>query len=262
MRGLSGEYCIRCDKKNKPFTCADWQEPLSYYGYAKPGKNDLFYGVELEAIVRRPYSNFNLGPLGERIWGWATPRTDGSIHSVSAGIELVTLPLSLAAHKRAWRLLFPEGETTPLIRAHGSCGMHVHINAAAVRRQTALKMYHFLNRSFEETLVFSGRSRSRMEEWSDRAYVGWSHRLPSTIAGHKYTMMHATRYGTYEIRVFASTSSYSRVIANLEFCEAMITYADGEAFGQMTWPGFLRHATRYPNLCHALRNCPPPPDYE
>lgn len=237
--GISAEwaYCTICAAhKGKPLRARQHIDPLQHFDHGNPG-TALVYGVELETSLGSATSA-DIGPLADRIHGWATPRSDGSI-AADGGIEIVTLPLSLKMHRRMWPAVFAP---PCLLHYHSSCGMHVHINAAALSLVEARKLYHFLNREehYHFLFRFSGRNVSDFEEWTPQEWVP-PRRLPN-ITTEKRSLMHATHRGTYEIRLFTSASTLPSLLANLEFVDAAITYTRQGVFGQMTIEGFIAGA--------------------
>jgi hypothetical protein len=147
---------------------------------------------------------------------------DGSLNT--SGVELITNPYTLEFHqtKFGWADLL---EKVKGIGKSGvgtdACGMHVHCNRAAISALTLGKMLVFAN---------SNENRALLATVAQRSNSSYARAYPKRITDGKQ-VRGASRYdclnitaATIEFRIFRGNLRPERVLKNIEFCHAVVTY--------------------------------------
>lgn len=216
----------RCS--NAPLDIAD--EMLAYdadvHRYCKPefplNSKRRMYGIELEMeaqdygdhqeIISEFYDNFS----GDMII-----KSDGSLSE--CGLEMVTRAMSF---ETAYKFLarFCTDRPTGLNSWNNTgarCGMHIHVSKNAVPKlalgKVLLYMNNGLHRAFIENLA--GRSSSR---WARFRPKKW---LDARSISDKYEAVNTAKRGTFEFRIFRGSLLQERLQRNLEFTDAIVTFA-------------------------------------
>lgn len=223
---------------------------LETLGVERPG-DELVFGVELEMECQSVRKSM------QAIGGAKGPdyicKSDGSLNN---GAELVTLPFTLDHHSRsfAWadlsKKLIASGATSGTT---STCGIHVHANKAALTPLQIGKMLVLLN----------AESNARFVEMvAQRGSNGYAQRRPKKIkqgkylSDNRYDVLNVGRY-TVEFRLFKGNLRPERILKNLEFCHAVITYcatASMQELDVVWFANFLRkNRGTYPNLCRFLQ---------
>jgi hypothetical protein len=149
---------------------------------------------------------------------------DGSLNA--SGIELITRPYTLDYHQHTfdWKEVL-----RPAIAAGGcagkhttNCGMHVHVNRAAISPLTLGKALIFVN---------ADKNRALIERIAQRASNSYTNLRPKKLADGrmqstaKYEAMHLSTE-TIEFRIFRGNLRFDRVLKNIEFCHSVIRYVE------------------------------------
>jgi hypothetical protein len=214
----------------------------------------LVFGVELEIEPVRGSSQGQLvEALGGRTGEQFILKEDGSLVD---GVEIVTVPLTLENHlmRFNWQELLPSVLSIGMSGAGTeNCGMHVHINKAALSPLQIGKMLVFLN---------SPAMRSRITTIAQRESNTYCERGEKKLTdgrGHsenRYDIVNVS-LRTVEIRMFRGTLRADRVFKNLEFCHALVRYCrDASLKAVEEWSEFaswlLKRRSQYPNLIRFL----------
>lgn len=224
-------------------------------GFSRSFGHRLVMGVELEVDRRDSYSPSDIyDGLAETtdLHSYAICKEDATCN----GLELVTLPADLEAHKNQipWGLWCKSLQRTAKGFWAGDAGIHIHINRAAVSPLTLGKMLVFMNslKALDFLEVVAQRNIDG-NGWCDikpRQFdkVGKAAMHPS---GGKYSTLNVTR-NTIECRIFRSNTQPERIYKNLEFCHALCLWAAQESAKGLTVLSFRRYiaenSTLYPNL--------------
>jgi hypothetical protein len=229
-------------------------------------KSALLFGVELEIEgnnntmhERRAIVRALGGSTGAELKDGAyILAQDGSLDN---GVEIITVPQTFEAHKA--ETVVPWKKISAAIRGIAksgntkTCGMHVHINRAALTPLQVGKMLVFLNCDSMTRLVERIAQRST-EQWAKRAPKAFADGLPHRVTefGH-YDALGYTGKGTMELRIFRGNTRRDRIMKNLEFTHAMCEFARLESMQDMDKPSkflaFIGARERtYPNLCKFL----------
>lgn len=207
--------------------------PIREHGWPEEtAEHELCFGVELEMENKRSASSEGHsalvaalgGPDGhtDTIPGKYILARDGSLDA--SGVELITNPYTLEFHqtKFGWSDLL---EKVKGIGRSGvgtdACGMHVHCNRAAISALTLGKMLVFAN---------SNENRALLATVAQRSNSSYARAYPKRITDGKQ-VRGASRYdclnitaATIEFRIFRGNLRPERVLKNIEFCHAVVTY--------------------------------------
>jgi hypothetical protein len=227
-------------------------------------RNSLCFGVELEMEnhSRRDTAGAELlsSALGGRL---DDPKNrfvlarDGSLGQ--SGLELITNPYTLDYHTHTfgWKELL-----SGAIAAGGcagkhttNCGMHVHVNRAAISPLTLGKALIFVNADINRALI------ERIAQRPSNSYTNLRPKKMADgrlIATAKYEAMHLTEQ-TVEFRIFRGNLRADRVLKNIEFCHSVFGYVQtiSARYGSYNYRPYLKFLTEnaklYPNLVAFLR---------
>jgi hypothetical protein len=182
---------------------------------------------------------------------------DGSLGE--SGIELITNPYTLDYHSRVfgWKELLKPAIAVGACAGKyvTSCGMHVHVNRAAISPLTLGKALIFVN---------SDANRGLIERVAQRASNAYTHLIPKKMADgrrantSKYEAMHLTD-STVEFRIFRGNLRADRILKNIEFCHSVFGYVQtiSARSGSYDYRPYLKflveNAKLYPNLVAFLR---------
>jgi hypothetical protein len=228
---------------------------IDVHGWPKENKHDaLVFGVELEMEGKRGYSQSDMtGALGGMNGhnGRYILMADGSLSD--AGVELITVPMTLEQHSGSmmgWdKILAPVREIGRSGAGTTSCGMHVHVNRAAVSALTLGKMLTFIGSPDNLELV------ERVAQRSESSYAKIYKKKVTDNRKTQNSRYEALNIGqrTIEFRIFRGNLRTDRVMKNIEFCHSVVTYCQQASIRSIeapldyiTWLGKRR--STYPNL--------------
>jgi hypothetical protein len=146
---------------------------------------------------------------------------DGSLNA--SGVELITCPYTLDYHQKqfGWDTLLAKVATIGRSGKNTqACGMHVHCNRAAISALTLGKMLVFANTP-DNKLLLTHVAQRPDNRYTQRAPKRFVDGKVSTT--QKYDALHVTQ-STIEFRIFRGNLRPERVLKNIEFCHALITY--------------------------------------
>lgn len=223
-----------------------------------------FLGVELEVYAKK-------GILPERAMrsalnalpNFAILKSDGSLDEYR-GFEIVTAPATFAAHREHWRPFFV-GDAAPakLLSSFSTerCGMHVHINRAALSSMHLTKLDVFINEPKNQSFIFNmaDRTREQMDSWakfkeaSGRPFT--QSRYDQRYPRDRYSALNLMPPHTVEVRIFRGNVRLEGFWKNLEFVQAMYEYTSSASARHLRTDPFLswvRHSKRFPHLRRCL----------
>lgn len=209
----------------------------------------LVFGVELETqgssaddIAEELMSNTSFGEFG-------ICKEDGSV----SGPECVTVPGDLWSHRNVYKW----AEWTKALRdagahGHGSseeAGIHIHINRRALGELTVAKLLYFIN---------DGGNAAFIETIAQRSPGTYCKRnsckLGKRINDNRYELVNIT-HATVEVRMFHANLRPERIMKNVEFCHALVSFLksaslrDVEKRGAWNFCQWLRSNRKdYPEL--------------
>lgn len=223
-----------------PFNYNEWDE--------RNAQNALVFGVELEM---EPISQHEAGQQELiRLLGGSFKRGSGYIlksdGSLSYGVELVTMPFTVEQHKEEkalkWNKLLSavnRGKARSG-RLTEACGMHIHINKAALSALTIGKMLVFLNSETLSPLISTIAQRGSGHFCSRDGAKKVTDGIKRSES--RYDIMNVSRsHPTCEIRMFRGNLRPERVYKNLEFCHALVQYCRQTSLQDLQdWGNFSR----------------------
>lgn len=235
--------------------------PFDFFKWDKRNKqNALVFGVELEMEPSRSTETQQralITALGGSTGKNFILKSDGSLNN---GVELVTMPFTLAQHLdgsgvpwvktlEAVKTLARSGAGTT------SCGIHIHINKKALSALTIGKMLVFLNDPGLAPLITIIAQRAS-SSYCTRSVKKLTDGTRSSES--RYDIMNVSvRHPTCEIRMFRGNVTPERVFKNIEFCHALIQYCRQSSMRTLTdWGNFstwlIAHRGQYQNLVRFL----------
>jgi putative amidoligase enzyme len=243
------------------------------------GKPDsgIFLGTELEVQVKNDTSLTDKAEeWHEAIEEFAILKEDGSI---GRGFEIVTGPASLTIHREKWTALLSDKTLCEGMISWNAkdsqgdqcCGMHVHVSRAPISALTLGKLLVFVNSPKTESkiIALAGRNSThwarRIEKkLSDGSYT--CNHCQSVIrtaqyqrckkcqhnttpearnAGGRYQAINLQNEDTIEFRLFRGTLLLEHVLANLEFCDAVVRWAMQASIRDCEdWASFWAYVTK------------------
>lgn len=198
--------------------------------------NPTLYGVELECafdyevkdIIDAQHDLFFIAKQDSSVNGRKKTRA-----------ELVTVPMSLKAHKKYWAAWFQKLDYKRFdCTTDTNNGMHVHIDKKALDDDKHLRnmVWFYAHPANTEFIVaFSERgSLAKMQSYTPIPNFGSltkvkAYRRCVDIASrHRGIVNVSTNKPTVEIRMFRGVVSFAEMLKNLEFVDAVLNFTRGE----------------------------------
>lgn len=233
-------------------------DPFAHFQWDARNKlNALVFGVELEMESTQGNAMAIVEALGGNAQDNYILKSDGSL---TDGVELVTMPFTLAQHLDGsgvpWKKILDT--VGPIARSGNQtdhCGIHIHINKKALSALTIGKMLVFLNDPALASLitVIAQRSNNTYCQRSAKKLTDGT-----ASSANRYDIMNiSVRHPTCEIRMFKGNLTLERLYKNLEFCHALIQYCRQSSMRALAdWGNFSRwliaQRGQYPNLVRFL----------
>lgn len=172
-----------------------------------------------------------------------TAKSDSSIRG--NGFEMVSHPYTLRALKEEnISALFKE------VKAHESCGMHVHIDRRCLESDIHLyKIISFIHENEKFADVIAGRS-----------YCTYSRKLEDKASKvvkdgnrERYQRVNLQNKATIEIRMFSSADREYKLMMRMEFCHALVSYTRNASIkGCKNFSGLLHYIKEHKKLYNNL----------
>lgn len=238
---------------------ADVLDLLSWPILAKGEKKPMLYGVELE--VSTAYDVQELIEASDEPF-FACKQDSSITGSFRNKPELVTVPMSLKAHKEQWSHLFSNLDYEKFdTTIETNNGMHVHIGRTAFSDlHLRTFAWFFANPSNKDFIVaLSERKENQMHQYSALPSFGNRTRTTSlTQVISKFDQLrgavnlHKSK-PTVEVRIFKGIASYATILKNLEAVDAIFHFTQQcsqTSAGLREFLNFLRKTPRnkYPVL--------------
>lgn len=182
-----------------------------------------FMGFELEIEITDGNLSEILDTLDQSFAGRAYYKHDGSL---SNGFEIVTHPMTLAAHKELIDWSFAEKLVRLGARSFRTetCGLHVHVSRSAFRTATHLALFQHM---------FT-KNQSEMERLAGRSATSWARfstmqgNIVKSIKGQvyrdRYEAVNVTNSNTIEVRIFRGSIKRERILMALGLVDAVFHY--------------------------------------
>jgi hypothetical protein len=235
---------------------------LSIHGWPVTTPRDsLAMGVELEMEAKQRQNTHRMRHeiLGARRGnGRYILKVDGSLDDYS-GTELVTLPYTLADHRDVFRWGEVLTDSLRQVAKSGSgttaCGIHIHVNRAALTPLTIGKLLVFLNSPANDRFVTTVAQRGS----GNACNRDGEKKITAERSGQyqRYDILNVSGGDTIEFRMFRGNLRPERVLKNLEFVDALCRYVAGTGIAESgTKAGFLKFLKErckdYPHLVSFL----------
>lgn len=224
-------------------------------GPAPKSANFLYMGVELEAECKGDYPHSIALDIESAMHGFAICKSDGSLRD---GVEIVTVPATLAAHKAGpWPALMKGPGQHLAGWSTTTAGMHIHINRRALTFLHLARLVKFINDSNNRPLVtrVAGRNNNQFCTYTSGVT------LTSLLRGQpdgKYRAINISPSNTVEIRIFRSNVSLHGVYRNIEFVHSLVTFLRDASNADCTQSKYLewlsKNPSGYENIIQYLGN--------
>ena len=201
---------------------------------SEPVTNRL-YGLELECTT--DYKIKDLMDAQDELF--MVGKQDGSISgSKKLKIELVTVPMTLKAHKAQWskwftKLDYEKFDTTKKT----TNGIHIHIDRKGFHDTQHMKNFawFFGNPSNKQFLTeFSERDPSTLSHYTNFPDITTSskklevYKRIQSYFPSKYFVVNFQKSKTIEVRLFKGIVSLAEIIKNLEFVDSVVEFTSME----------------------------------
>lgn len=204
---------------------------INSYSYKPPalffGSGPLFMGVELEVLA----SSETAEKLHDLSGNRAYLKHDSSIRG--AGFEIVTHPMSLDEQLAYWQSAIHHVGNE--LSHNSSCGMHVHVSRRPLTQLQIGKVLVFLNNPANDGWIdlIAGRSGNQYCQRKKKSIddVG--------KADSRYEALNLLNNETIEFRLFASSNKEEEIMYRIEFCHAVVMWAEEAALDQLEWSFFM-----------------------
>lgn len=225
------EYCEKC-KYQKYLHDYNYKPELKFFniGNEPTYKNcdPMYFGLEIE-LEYEGYGSFSKSVYNivkDKPYLYA--KHDGSLNN---GEEFVTHPMTLEYMRSTEAIESIMYDTSYNgFCSDDTCGLHVHVNRSSFGNNaiTMGKMLILLESCYDDVLLFSRRSESRLDEWAQVLLTDCTE--PSKVYANcaewgRYTALNVQNSATIEFRLFAGAESTNDVYFAVEFCKGIIDYA-------------------------------------
>jgi Putative amidoligase enzyme. len=227
----------------------------------------LYLGVELEVEVKG-------GAAGDKAEQWRKSAEDFLIckhdSSLSNGFEIVTAPADLPTHREAWTRLLSDAKLTHGLTSWdtSTCGMHVHVSREPLSALTLGKMLVFVNHADTHAHIveIAGRDSTHWAAYkgkkvTDSVTRDSRNKFVKNFGTQRYDALNLRNEATIEFRIFKGTLKLQHVLANIEFCDAVVRFCMQCSIADCaSWTAFWAFVTadtnhkRYSNLIAYLED--------
>ena len=203
--------------------------------------NGRLFGVELEV------------ECGERIGLYESAEQTAALHedivletdgSLDHGYEIITQPRGMDTQRAIWRtILAVEPSQVRGLRSHNTttCGLHVHVSRAGISSFTLAKAVVFVNDPANESLIWA-IARRYAGPHSNGGYAKCkTKKLSSALQdeGDRYQAVNLCTARTVEFRIFRGSLNYRAVIAAVQFCHTLLSFAETASASGLTTDAFI-----------------------
>jgi hypothetical protein len=233
-------YCRQC--------CRDRAAAQNAARRGQPRSGGRQFGIELEFVgsITEVVRQMQAQGLSCDYLGYTHRVTPGAWKvvtdsSVMSGGELVSPPLKGAEGRRQVR------KACAALQAAGAritreCGLHVHHDVNDLDHRAFGRFFRFWMDAQRATNTLVAASR-RQDHWACQPLTGWDvqqieelprldrHTVNSRLSVSRYRTLNVQsypRYGTVEVRQHQGTMNAKKIIAWVEYAQAMIKWAKGQ----------------------------------
>lgn len=246
-------YCEDCASEHADPN----EEYIHEYGYSPcimfnegnelnscPKKGERYFGLEIETECTGDITEV----IENENYYWATD--DSSIQCLNGGCaaEIVTQPTTFKAWHNYSDTFFDALENNCV--TNNSCGLHIHVNRNSVSDETIEKAMLFISKHYEKIAIFADRLMCNICSYAGDNLECYKNNIPyntyNTITEqvnivkqgkdrvhNKYLAINTLHANTYEFRIFNSTVDKDRVLAYIEFVDALLEYCSKSNYLQI-----------------------------
>lgn len=225
-----------------------------------PNENDsLFLGIELEVNTRSKWERCEaVESFTQCLDRYAICKEDGSLDD-SEGFEIVTIPATLAYHKKALESFFRKNDKHEYVSSWNrkECGMHVHIGLETISPLVLGRMLVFVNDEKNEEFLslVAGRPVNRNAPWAATKHKTLRSGVnPEKEHYEALSVSRSTSGKTCELRIFKGNVAKAGVLKNIEFAHALVMFAKQSGNRKISISDFVsfvkepRNRKEYANL--------------
>lgn len=267
-------YCEDCASEHADPN----EEYIHEYGYSPcimfnegnelnscPKKGERYFGLEIETECTGDITEV----IENENYYWATD--DSSIQCLNGGCaaEIVTQPTTFKVWQNYSDTFFDALENNCV--TNNSCGLHIHVNRNSVSDETIEKAMLFISKHYEKVTIFADRLTCNIRSYAGNNLEHYKDCYPNSKSvreeiniikrgkdnvRHKYLAINTLHKNTYEFRIFNSTVDKNKILAYIEFVDALLEYCSKSNFLQIYKSDFLdlnKYAEgwgKYENLTH------------
>lgn len=210
--------------------------------YRNPKKGERYFGLEIETECTGDI----LEIVEDEDYYWAT--YDSSIQCLQGGCaaEIVTQPTTLKAWQNYSDAFFDALKYN--CDTNTSCGLHIHVNKDSVSDETIEKAMLFISKHYEKVTIFADRlmcnicsyAGDNLERYKDfypccksvKEQINLVKKGKDNVR-NKYLAINTMHKNTYEFRIFNSAVNKGRILAYIEFVEALLEYCSESNYLQI-----------------------------
>lgn len=267
--GMLLSYSNRVENYKVPFLMLPEEQRLyDFYAGKKrhPDQNPIYLGVEIEVVARAAYANSTsygrlLKDIADSKFGdHMIMKSDSSMHS-PYGIEMVTIPASLAYHKKMFEENFFSKENAfhKKVMSTENCGIHVHISKNVLTELKWGQLINFIN-ALENSSFIDAMSNRTQNSYCVRQPVAGKNKhgvnlsakivakacnqgmvrgkLDTNTRSHRDSTRRVSvnwdNGATIELRCFKSSNDKNNILRKLEFCDSLVHFVRNHSTQQMT----------------------------
>lgn len=228
---LNGYYCDDCYDEAIYNKILDGNFDSKFSFLKEETDDDLYLGFELE--TEQEYDEIGKGVLNfirylhkskqkELFYQF---KEDGSLEH---GVEMVSNPITLNHLKTKYKFKDVIKKLNNLgfdAYTLGTCGFHIHVNKKFFTSDSIIRMRAFFSLNQDNIYTFSKRDSDNDGGYCDPEEYDLNYFLTGRTTGEKYRALNLdTGRGTLEIRIFRGNNDYKRLLAYLEFADAVSRY--------------------------------------
>jgi hypothetical protein len=207
----------------------------------RPLDYPILFGVELEYEVDTPpehqiskeishiYRAQVVNRIEDTFKAFAFAKHDGSMKN---GFEVVSVPMSRDAHLEQWKPFLAIAEENGLM-VRRTCGMHVHVSRELLTPLQIGKIMAFIHTKGHHNFIKTMAGRNKpVYTGVHGEYKELEEKKITDInkLQNRYSAFNINSKDTIEFRLFKSSFDYIRIMANIEFCDALVRF---------TWPSLV-----------------------
>lgn len=194
--------------------------------------SSILFGLEVETHVKNNRSTDEAIRELHRLMGdgYYVTKSDGSLTN---GFEIVTRPDSMKIHREQWLKMFESIDASPFLKENlrswsaprQCCGIHCHVDKAALSQLHLGKLNVFLNHKNNRTFIekIAGRGSNSYTSFRDDVRVIDGRRLKAGTSPERYVALNVGVH-TAEMRLFRGTLNPETFFGILDFIEASVEW--------------------------------------